>query len=76
MFSQGLRVVLLELGVGANTPDVSKYPFWKMAARNPNATYLCINLSEAYAPKEIARQSICMDGDIGNILCQLAEGLA
>lgn len=73
---QGLRVVLLELGVGANTPGVIKYPFWKMVARNPNATYLCINLSEAYAPKEIARQSICMDGDIGNILCQLAEGLA
>lgn len=73
---QGLHVVLLELGVGANTPGVIKYPFWKMVARNPNATYLCINLSEAYAPKEIARQSICMDGDIGNILCQLAEGLA
>ena len=59
-----------------NTPGVIKYPFWKMAARNPNATYLCINLSEAYAPKEIARQSICMDGDIGNILCQLVEGSA
>lgn len=71
---QGRRVVLLELGVGANTPGIIKYPFWKMAARNPNATYLCINLSEAYAPKEIVRQSICMDGDIGNILCQLDKG--
>ena len=35
---------------------------------NPNADYICINLSEAYIPAEIEKQSICIAGDIGEIL--------
>lgn len=68
---QGMRTVFLELGVGYNTPVIIKYPFWQMTARNPSATYACINYGEAYCPKEIARQSICIDGDIGAVLRQL-----
>lgn len=67
----GLRVVFLELGVGANTPVIIKYPFWKMTAVNPNATYVCINFGEAVCPKEIAEQSICFDKDIGDVLNDL-----
>lgn len=46
---KGLRVLYLELGVGANTPVIIKYPFWKMTAGNPKASYVCINYQEAYA---------------------------
>ncbi len=67
----GLRVVFLELGVGANTPVIIKYPFWKMTAVNPNAAYVCINFGEAVCPKEIAEQSICFDKDIGDVLNDL-----
>lgn len=35
------------------------------------ATYACLNYGEAYAPEEIAGKSICIDGDIGEILNQL-----
>ena len=42
-----------------------------MTYSNPNATYVCINLSEAYIPVEIKKQSICIDNDIGDILKQL-----
>ena len=61
---QGQHVLFLELGVGGNTPVIIKYPFWKMTLQNPKATYVCINLSEAYCPREIQKQAICIDGDI------------
>lgn len=64
------RVVYLELGVGGNTPGIIKYPFWQMAAENPNASYICINYGEAACPKEIAGRSVCIDGDIGEVLRQ------
>jgi len=65
---EGLRILFLELGVGYNTPIIIKYPFWKMAARNRHATYACINFGEAVCPTEIMHQSICINGDIGDVL--------
>ena len=68
---QGLRILFLELGVGGNTPGIIKYPFWQMTYQNPNAVYACINLGDAYAPKEIADRSICIHRDIGEVLKKL-----
>ncbi len=62
------HIVYLELGVGGNTPGIIKYPFWQMTAENPKAEYVCINKGEAACPREIAGQSICVDGDIGEVL--------
>ena len=65
---EGLRVLYLELGVGLNTPVIIKYPFWRMTHANPDATYACVNLGEAYAPEEIRKQSICIDADADHVL--------
>ena len=54
-----------------NTPVIIKYPFWQMTAQNRKAIYACVNMGEAYAPREIANQSICIDGDIGEVLKKL-----
>ena len=62
------KILLLELGVGGNTPAIIKYPFWQMTARNPNAVYACINFGEAAVPDEIADRSICISADIGEII--------
>lgn len=70
---QNLKVLYLELGVGANTPAIIKYPFWRLTALNPNAVYACVNFGEAMAPTEIVKRSICMDGDIGEVLAQMSE---
>lgn len=51
--------------VGTNTPVIIKYPFWKMTAQNPDAVYVCLNLGEAFVPREIAERSTCVDNDIG-----------
>ena len=63
--------MFLELGVGYNTPGIIKYPFWRMTLNNAKATYVCINFGQAGAPKEILKQSICIDDDIGAVLEQL-----
>lgn len=66
-----LRVLFLELGVGGNTPVIIKYPFWKMTAENPKAVYACINYGEAVCPQDIEKQSICLNGDIGKVICDI-----
>ena len=68
---EGQHILFLELGVGYNTPVIIKYPFWKMTAKNPNAVYACLNFGEEYAPDEIVEQSICIDGDIRDVLNKL-----
>ncbi len=65
------RILFLELGVGYNTPVIIKYPFWQMTAKNPDATYACINYGEAVTLDEIADRSICIDGDIGEVIEKL-----
>ena len=69
----GQKLVFLELGVGYNTPVIIKYPFWQMTARNPKATYACVNLTEAGAPEEIRARSICIQGDIGAVIQKLDQ---
>lgn len=68
---KGQHLLYLELGVGSNTPGIIKYPFWQMTYQNPNAVYSCINLLETYSPAEIKKQSICIGGDIGDVLEKL-----
>ena len=69
----GGKILFLELGVGYNTPIIIKYPFWQMTAKNPNATYVCINQGQAACPQEIERQSVCIHADIGQILQSLSD---
>lgn len=65
------KVLLLEAGVGFNTPTIVKYSFWRMAYEWEKAVYACLNYEEAFAPDEIKKKSICINGDIGAILNQL-----
>ncbi len=70
---KGQRILFLELGVGYNTPVIIKYPFWQMTAKNPSATYACVNYGDAVCPGEIASQSVCIDSDIGQVLEDLRQ---
>lgn len=71
-----MRVLCLELGVGYNTPAIIKYPFWRATLENPQVTYACLNMGEAFAPKEIAERSICVNADLTETLTQLEAALA
>lgn len=65
------KVLFLELGVGYNTPVIIKYPFWKMTAQNPDATYACINKEQAYVPDTLVKQVVVINEDISRALMGL-----
>ena len=69
------RIVLLEVGVGGNTPGIIKYPFWRMAAQNRHATYVQLNKGEVLAPSQLERQSVILDCDAAEALAAVRERL-
>ena len=68
---EGQKILFLELGVGYNTPVIIKYPFWQMTAKNPQATYACVNQGGAVTMRGLEERSILIDADIGRVLEQL-----
>ena len=65
------RTLLLELGVGMNTPAIIKYPFWRMTYHNLLAHYATVSL-DAVAPKQISERSTVVQADIAQVLRLLA----
>ena len=67
------NVLYFELGVGANTPIIIKYPFWRLSYTNPKASYACVNRGGCYAPTRIRSHSILVDADIDRVLDGLSN---
>ena len=65
---KNLHILFLELVVGYNTPAIIKYSFWQITAKNSKAVYACVNFGEAFCPKQIQSQAICINIDIHNFL--------
>ncbi len=61
-------VVLLELGVGFNTPGIIRFPFEQLAHRLPNATLVRINRDNAGAIAENRHRTVCFDEDMREVL--------
>lgn len=66
------RILYLELGVGFNSPGVIKFPFWNMAAKNPDAVYASVNLTNPCYPALLEDRSIVISRDIDAVICDLA----
>lgn len=62
------KVLLLEMGVGYNTPGIIKYRFWKYAKENPNFHYAVVNKEKSYIPEIIKHKSYEFVGDIDEII--------
>lgn len=69
--TEDIPILYLELGVGFSTPGITKYPFWRRTFANPLAFYATINFGEAVTANEIEKRSICINGDIDEIIKQL-----
>ena len=71
----GKRLAILELGIGSRNRLI-KLPLMQLAAREPQATYITLNLArELYIPDEIAEKSIGLSGDIAVTLRELKQEL-
>lgn len=62
------RLLLLELGVGFNTPSIIRWPFERIALKHPCATLVRVNLDNAAVPDEIGERAIVFQEDIARVL--------
>ena len=58
------KVVLLELGVGFNTPIIIRFPFEKMVRENSSYSLIRLNMDEAVVPESFGKRAIGIEGDM------------
>jgi len=69
--SHGKKLVLLELGVGFNTPGIIRYPFEMVTMKFPHAHLIRINITNAVVSSGIKNKSISLQVDLGKALNDL-----
>ena len=62
------NLVLIELGVGFNTPTIIRYPFEQMTYNNPNTALIRLNRDYPQAIPENKDKTISFDEEISEIL--------
>lgn len=70
----GKKLVVLELGIGWRN-QLIKAPLMRLVAREPNATYVTINLGEVYIADNIKERSFGLDGSIEEQLYLLRKSI-
>ena len=58
------NIVLLELGVGFNTPTIIRFPFEKLASEHYNIGLIRLNLKEAIVPESLGDRAVGINADI------------
>ena len=71
--SQDKNLLLLEIGVGFNTPGIIRFPFEQMVYNNVNTHLVRINKDYAFVSKEIEDKTILFDEDTNKIVEDLKE---
>jgi NAD-dependent SIR2 family protein deacetylase len=67
------RLLLLEFGVGFNTPSIIRWPFERIAIKHPCATLVRVNLDDAKVPDNIEQRSISFHEDVALVLKDLSR---
>ena len=65
------RVVLLELGVGFNTPIIIRFPFEKMVRENSSYSLIRMNMDEAVVPESFGKRAIGIGGDMAKAITDI-----
>ena len=69
------RTVLLELGVGFNTPTIIRFPFEKLTREHKNLTLLRLSRSKALVPESLGERAIGINADMAKRIAYLAGQL-
>ena len=65
------KVVLLELGVGFNTPIIIRFPFEKMVRENSSYSLIRMNMDEAVVPESFGKRAIGIGGDMAKTITDI-----
>lgn len=61
---QNEKTVLLELGIGFNSPAIVRFPFEKLARTKKNLSLIRLNLNEAIVPEGLGNRAIGINADL------------
>lgn len=71
----GGKTVLLELGVGFNTPTIIRFPFEKLAREHPNISLVRLSRSKAMVPASLGGRAVGITADMAQSITDLASRL-
>ena len=71
----GKKVVLLEMGVGFNTPTIIRFPFEKLMREYDNINMIRLNLNEAVVPLEFGNRIVGINEDMGKSIQAIMKKL-
>ena len=68
------KLVLLELGVGFNTPTIIRFPFEKLVREHDNISLIRLNLEQAAVPESFGRRAVGIHADMAESIKDIVEG--
>ena len=66
------KTVLLELGVGFNTPTIIRFPFEKLAREHENISLIRLSRSKAMVPESLGDRAIGINADMAQSIEDIA----
>ena len=74
--AQDNKLVLLELGVGFNTPTIIRFPFEKLAREHENINLIRLNVGEgATVPASLGERAVGIDADMAKSITDIVSGV-
>lgn len=67
------KLVLLELGVGFNTPTIIRYPFEKLVREHDNISLIRLNLDQAIVPESFENRAVGINADMAESIRDIVE---
>lgn len=67
------RVLLLEMGVGFNTPTIIRFPFEQMLCGHDQWSLVRLNRNEAVLPEHFGKRAVGINEDIAKSIADLSE---
>lgn len=67
------KLVLLELGVGFNTPTIIRFPFEKLVREHENISLIRLNLEQAVVPESFGRRAVGINADMSKSIKDIVE---
>ena len=69
------QLVLLELGVGFNTPSIIRFPFEKLAKEHTNINLIRLNFDQAIVPESLGARAVGIDADMDKSIRDIVSNM-
>lgn len=73
--NQSKKLVLIELGVGFNTPIIIRFPFEKMVREHALYSLIRLNKDEAVIPESFGERAVGIGGDMAGAITDIRRSL-